>query len=142
MVKGCAKILLQSTPPDVDLDKLKSKLSDIKEVHAIHDLHVWQLIDGLSIGSVHVVIDHTIHFSQISDKIKKAFHKMGVHSTSIQPEYVDVQTHNVRCFIACFIAIVLLLTFVFRDAIFARQIVWKSAKKTGVVRRVPKRIRK
>jgi len=88
LVKRCALILLQSTPTEVPLEHLKAKISALEGLVNVHDLHVWQLVDGMSIASVHVAIEEGSDFSHLVQDIKKVFHKFGIHSSSIQPEYV------------------------------------------------------
>jgi len=94
LVKSCAQILLQSTPEDVDVGKLRKKLSKIDGVRGVHDLHVWQLVDGLAIASVHILCDHSAAFDAIQKKLQKVFHKNSIHSSTIQPEFVDPAAPN------------------------------------------------
>jgi len=98
LVKRCSQILLQSTPTDVDMQALRRKLHEVKDVHGVHDLHVWQLVDGLAISSVHIVCDFSVNFNELQHKVKKVFHKMGIHSTAVQPEFVDTSSHTKRDF--------------------------------------------
>ncbi len=69
------------------LDLLK-----IEGVISLHDLHVWQLIDGMIIASVHVNIEEGADFVHILKEIKKIMHDAGIHSTTIQPEFVPRAT--------------------------------------------------
>jgi zinc transporter 1 len=104
LVKRCATILLQSTPTDVDLKDLRNRLHQVPGVHGVHDLHVWQLVDGLAISSVHIVCDHSVNFNELQHKVKKVFHKMGVHSTAIQPEFVNIAEHQVSSSLPSFLS--------------------------------------
>ena len=53
----------------------------------VHDFHVWQLVDGMVIASIHVKVQDGCDFGEIAGKIKKVFHRQGIHSTAIQPEF-------------------------------------------------------
>jgi len=88
LVKRCAMILLQSTPNDINPEKINTKILQIPGIVNVHDLHVWQLVDGMTIASVHVEVEQGSDFTEIVDLIRKTFHKHGIHSSSIQPEFV------------------------------------------------------
>lgn len=58
----------------------------------IHDLHVWQLGDGMSIGTIHISCQRTENpqdYDDMLSEVKGVFHKYGVHSTTVQPEFVS-----------------------------------------------------
>jgi len=87
LVKRCSMILLQSTG-DIDVKQLRKKLTKLEGLVSVHDLHIWQLVDGMTIASVHIAIEEGVDFNTIVTQVKKIFHKAGVHSSSIQPEFV------------------------------------------------------
>jgi len=87
LVKRCCILLLQSSG-DIQVSVIKKKLLKIEGLISLHDLHVWQLVDGMTIASVHIAIEEGVDFNQIVSEVKKIFHKFGVHSSSIQPEFV------------------------------------------------------
>ncbi|KAM9980297.1 hypothetical protein ACTFIZ_006556 [Dictyostelium cf. discoideum] len=92
LVKRCSMILLQKVPDDIDLDSIRNKIAKVEGVLSQHDLHVWQLVDGMTIASVHVGIEQGREFQSIASKLRKIFHKEGIHSTSIQPEFLPVNS--------------------------------------------------
>lgn len=95
-MRAVSKILLQSTPSHVDIDDIKHKIIRIDGLISLHDLHIWQLVDGIAISSIHVTILEGSDFKHIASKIKKIFHKYGIHSTSIQPEFVQKNEMKVK----------------------------------------------
>jgi len=48
---------LQTTPDEVNMESLRKKMSKIEGLLSLHDLHVWQLVDGMFISSVHVSVE-------------------------------------------------------------------------------------
>ncbi len=56
----------------------------------VHDLHVWQLVDKMVIASVHVrMFDTDVgHARAVMSRAKAVFHKFGVHSCTMQPEFI------------------------------------------------------
>jgi len=90
LLKSCSKILLQQIPEALHLPTIKENLRMIQGVQGIHDLHVWQLVDQLGIATLHVRIlrSDIDYYDIISAKIRKVFHKVGIHSITLQPEFV------------------------------------------------------
>ncbi len=56
LVRQAAEVLLESTPKDVDLDRLTATMDDVEGVEAVHDLHVWSLSSEVRALSAHVVL--------------------------------------------------------------------------------------
>ncbi|MGQ0582113.1 MAG: cation diffusion facilitator family transporter [Reyranella sp.] len=57
LLKQAIHILMEGTPPEVDLSLLEKKLLEIEGVTAVHDLHVWTITSGLDAMSCHLVVD-------------------------------------------------------------------------------------
>jgi len=86
LVKACSWILLQSSPAHIDLSRLRTAVLRVRNVTGVHELHVWQLVDGLTIASVHVVVVRSSSFEKVVEGVKKVLHRFGIHSSTIQPE--------------------------------------------------------
>jgi cobalt-zinc-cadmium efflux system protein len=56
LLKQAIHILMEGTPPEIDLALLERKLRDIPGVTAVHDLHVWTITSGLDAMSCHLVV--------------------------------------------------------------------------------------
>ncbi|CAG2164416.1 unnamed protein product [Oppiella nova] len=85
-----AMILLQTVPTHIQVDSLQKKLlNDIDGVLAVHEFHVWQLAGDRIIASAHIRCRNLIDYMQIAEKVKEFFHNEGIHSTTIQPEFVE-----------------------------------------------------
>jgi cobalt-zinc-cadmium efflux system protein len=54
LLKQSAHILLEGTPGDVDLARLRERILEIPGVEELHDLHFWTLTSGYHSASVHV----------------------------------------------------------------------------------------
>jgi zinc transporter 1 len=89
LVKSCSKILLMSVPTHINLQQLRFQLEKASQAN-VHDLHVWQLVDNTIIGSAHVTISGFQDFAPVMSEMKQVFHNYGIHSTSIQPEFLDI----------------------------------------------------
>ena len=69
-------------------------------VLGVHELHVWQLSEAQTVASVHVVVPKSDKMSpvngsmediymELANQIKIKLHAHGVHSTTVQPEFVS-----------------------------------------------------
>ena len=56
LLKQAIHILMEGTPPEVDIALLERKLLEIPGVTAVHDLHVWTITSGIDAMSCHVVV--------------------------------------------------------------------------------------
>ena len=57
LLKQATHILLEGTPPEVDMGLLEQRLREIPGVIGVHDLHVWTITSGLDAMSGHLAID-------------------------------------------------------------------------------------
>ncbi|XP_015908890.1 proton-coupled zinc antiporter SLC30A1 [Parasteatoda tepidariorum] len=100
-----ALILLQTVPTHIQVDSLQKKLlQEIDGVLAVHEFHVWQLAGERIIASAHIRCRNLVDYMQIAEKVKEFFHNEGIHSTTIQPEFVDIPSYQEKeenCVLDC-----------------------------------------
>lgn len=58
---------------------------------SVHELHVWQLNDTKLIASLHVLLKSREGYMSLASEIRKVLHSYGIHSATIQPEFVEDQ---------------------------------------------------
>jgi len=90
----CSRILIQRVPSDIRLGKIRERILKVQGVLGVHELHIWPLVEETIISSVHITCEEGSDFNKIVKKIKKIFHKAGIHSTAIQPEFVPIHHPN------------------------------------------------
>eukprot|EP00096_Caligus_rogercresseyi_P000019 TRINITY_DN1006_c0_g1_i3.p1 TRINITY_DN1006_c0_g1~~TRINITY_DN1006_c0_g1_i3.p1 ORF type:complete len:317 (-),score=106.94 TRINITY_DN1006_c0_g1_i3:852-1802(-) len=96
-----AMILLQTVPTHLDIDSLKRKLlSEVEGILEIHDFHIWQLAGNRIIASAHIRCLNLSEYMKVAEKVKEFFHHEGIHSTTIQPEFVD-RNDTGDCALSC-----------------------------------------
>jgi hypothetical protein len=84
---------MQRSPDYIDTNEIrKDILKNIDSVLEIHDFHLWELVDGVLVCTMHVILnDNSIsEFNTISKRIHSVLHKYGVHNSTIQPEFVNI----------------------------------------------------
>ena len=84
------RILLQASPPDVDLVALRADLAAIDGVVDVHDLHVWTLTSEMENASAHLMVaagtdTHTV-LDQARDLLQTRYH---VEHATLQVEPDD-----------------------------------------------------
>lgn len=102
-----ALILLQTVPVHIEVDSLQRKLMEqVDGILAVHEFHVWQLTGDRIIASAHIRCLNPTEYMEVAEKVKEFFHHEGIHSTTIQPEFVETEPHNSLastedCVLAC-----------------------------------------
>lgn len=102
-----AMILLQTVPTHIEVDSLRRRLTqEIQGVLAVHEFHVWQLAGDRIIASAHIRCHNLQDYMRIAEKVKEFFHNEGIHSTTIQPEFIDFENQslddsNDNCVLDC-----------------------------------------
>lgn len=56
LLRQAVHILMEGTPPEIDLGLLERALTEIPGVRAVHDLHVWTITSGADAMSCHLVV--------------------------------------------------------------------------------------
>lgn len=99
-----AMILLQTVPTHIQVDSLRQRLTqEIQGVLAVHEFHVWQLAGDRIIASAHIRCHNLQDYMRIAEKVKEFFHNEGIHSTTIQPEFMDIdgEVYDDSCVLDC-----------------------------------------
>ncbi|KAJ3345343.1 hypothetical protein HDU91_007388, partial [Kappamyces sp. JEL0680] len=102
LVRSACYILLQRTPSSVSVESLRRDILQIPGVLGVHELHVWQLSEAQTVASVHVVVPRPEssdllmeeRYMQLASAIKIKLHSHGVHSTTVQPEFIGTATEE------------------------------------------------
>lgn len=104
LVKQSALVLMQTTPTNVDLALLRAGVNKVAGVLGTHELHVWSLVGDTLIASVHVTFKDAQTYVKAAPKIKDFFHVNGIHSLTLQPEFIGKNKHDFNtsdCLLPC-----------------------------------------
>ncbi|XP_052441933.1 zinc transporter 1a isoform X1 [Carassius gibelio] len=94
LLKESALILLQTVPKQIDMHQLNSRLRELEGVLAVHELHIWQLAGSRIIASAHIKCHDPTSYMDVAKRIKDFFHDEGIHATTIQPEFVTMNSDS------------------------------------------------
>ncbi|KAI0242531.1 Zinc transporter 1 [Lamellibrachia satsuma] len=90
LLKASALVLLQTVPLHIQVRKLQERLLlEVPGVNAVHEFHIWQLAGNRIIASAHILCRNQADYMRIASDVKRFFHNEGIHSTTIQPEFVE-----------------------------------------------------
>ncbi|XP_028809339.1 zinc transporter 1a [Denticeps clupeoides] len=94
LLKESALILLQTVPKQIDMHQLNERLRGLDGVLAVHELHIWQLAGSRIIATAHIKCHDPASYMDVAKRIKDFFHDEGIHATTIQPEFVIVNSES------------------------------------------------
>ncbi|MGQ9582523.1 MAG: cation diffusion facilitator family transporter [Thermoplasmatota archaeon] len=57
LVREAGEILLERTPRDIDVGRVRSRLKRVAGVRALHDIHIWSLCSNVRAFSAHILLD-------------------------------------------------------------------------------------
>ena len=90
LVRKIAVVLVEGTPPHIDLYELFDSLEDVEGVTIVHDLHVWTISSGYDALSTHVLVDRNYHggFDALLDALREVIKgEYGITHVTVQMEY-------------------------------------------------------
>ena len=97
LFKSVLNILLQSAPKGLDIKKLRESILKADGVAFVHGLHVWQLNEDVTVGSVHIICRRECNHQKVMDDVKRIFHKNNVHTSCVQVEVMRDDGPNDVC---------------------------------------------
>lgn len=105
IVRDATDILMEATPKEVDVEKLIAGIKTVRPVCDVHDLHIWQVGDGLNFLSCHVALPKTCSLEEcaaIVGAINKKLHDdFGIEHATIQTEIEGLcdmnEAHDLYC---------------------------------------------
>lgn len=90
LLKESSMILLQTVPTHIQIRELENRLLEqFPLVISVHEFHVWRLAGSKIVASLHLKLPTPGDYRSISESLKIFFHDEGIHSTTIQPEFIE-----------------------------------------------------
>ena len=94
LCRAASKILLQAVPTGINVDDIRDDIETFESVISCHHVHVWGLNENNMIASLHVQVDCDLReegsagYMALAKKIQGCLHGFGIHSSTIQPEFL------------------------------------------------------
>ena len=98
LIKDCVHILMEGTPENVSLEKLRSSILAVKGVVDVHDLHVWTITSGRDALSAHILVDENVSADAVLTEVTRiAQEDFNLHHSTLQVEQKDCKSHEATC---------------------------------------------
>lgn len=84
------KVIVESVPKEIDVDKVANKVKEIQEVMDVHHVHIWSLDEETIFLTMHVQIDKNVtkkNYEEVKQKIKEVLKQEGIGHSTIEFEY-------------------------------------------------------
>lgn len=97
MLKETIDILMQSTPTEIDIPELQSKIEAIPKVCGAHHIHVWRLDEHEIMMESHIAIEQEDigEMENLKTAIKKLLHDdFGIHHSTLEFECEPCDAHH------------------------------------------------
>lgn len=92
MLPESVRVLMQSVPPDVDVDEVADAILAVDGARGVHHLHAWMLDEERTAVEAHVVIDHddAVRMDAIKDAIRSALReRFGIGHATLELEFPE-----------------------------------------------------
>ncbi|MED3552500.1 cation diffusion facilitator family transporter [Cytobacillus praedii] len=90
VMKESFHILMEGTPANLEMDKVKSSLLKIPGVKEVHDMHIWSITSGMPMLSCHMVIEGEGVHDTILHRAQTILHDdFEIEHSTIQIEKIE-----------------------------------------------------
>jgi cobalt-zinc-cadmium efflux system protein len=87
LVKESVAVLMESTPKNLDVDRIRDSIVSLGGVNEVHDLHVWSITSGLDSLSAHVVVAEGVEHATVLARVRQVLHdRFDIDHITIQIE--------------------------------------------------------
>ena len=87
LVREASHVLLEGTPPGVDLQAISRRVAELDGVRSVHDLHIWTVTTGFPMMSAHVDLDEGADPESVRESVHRLLHQeYDINHTTIQTE--------------------------------------------------------
>lgn len=86
LVRESVDVLLEASPPHIELDSVRARLESIPNVESVHDLHVWTVTSGMVAMSAHAIVRDSNCHQGVLERAHDLLLDMGIQHVTIQLE--------------------------------------------------------
>jgi cobalt-zinc-cadmium efflux system protein len=100
VVRESVGILMESVPRGIDISLLIDRLQGVPGVRSVHDLHVWQISQGINALSCHVIVaDQAVSRSAsvLASMNMILQEEFNIGHSTIQPECIECDPNALYC---------------------------------------------
>ena len=98
LVKESVAVLMESTPRNLDVDRIRDAVVGLEGVEDVHDLHVWSITSGLDSLSAHVVVADGEEHIVVLRRVRQLLHEQfDIDHITIQIEPAGFKERGACC---------------------------------------------
>jgi len=86
LVRESVDVLLEATPPHIDLNEVADAIVAVPGVTQVHDLHVWTVTSGVVAMSGHAVVCEPKQNQDVLSAVQARMADLGIHHVTVQIE--------------------------------------------------------
>jgi cobalt-zinc-cadmium efflux system protein len=86
LVREAVDILLESTPPHIDLQAVRTQMEAIPGIESVHDLHIWSVTPAMVAMSAHAIVRDSEAQQHALEHIHDAMRLFGIQHVTVQLE--------------------------------------------------------
>src|SRR5574344_794744 len=93
-LKEILNIFLRKSPENVDIDKIKLELLNVKNITDIHHIHVWSMDNINNYATLHVKVSEKLTFKEldeVKDSVRKIIKKNNIDHATIEVDFDKCQ---------------------------------------------------
>ncbi|GMT06165.1 hypothetical protein PENTCL1PPCAC_28339, partial [Pristionchus entomophagus] len=87
LVRQTSEVILRLRPAFFEQDKLIQAITTVQGVVRVNNVHCWTLVANRHLSTAEIEFDSARDFSNAAPRIRKVFHRHGIHSLTIQPTF-------------------------------------------------------
>jgi cobalt-zinc-cadmium efflux system protein len=107
LLRSVVDVLLESTPPYLNMREIEAAMRSVPGVESVHDLHVWSITSGFDAMSGHVRSNGRPTEDVLHDLRTLLRDRFGIEHVTLQVESVDHADDGACCVMdpRCFVPI-------------------------------------
>ncbi|HTT07419.1 MAG TPA: cation diffusion facilitator family transporter [Gammaproteobacteria bacterium] len=87
LLKETVFVLMESAPPHIDVEQVRTAMAGIQGIQAVHDLHIWTITSGRVSLSAHVLVHQPAEQQNIRHQLAELLeHRFEIRHTTLQIE--------------------------------------------------------
>ena len=99
--KESVRIILQGTPIQISVDKVKARILENYDVKNIHDCHLWTMDGEYNVLTAHLIVDESLTWKtkkSLKDTIRKVLHdEFHLEHVTIELEVLSEDCQYIDC---------------------------------------------
>ncbi|HEY8759043.1 MAG TPA: cation diffusion facilitator family transporter [Candidatus Limnocylindria bacterium] len=92
LLREAVDVLLEATPKNIDMTKVREHILEAPGVRDVHDLHAWTITSGMNVVSAHVIVDEGAKNADVLDALCRCLStQFDIEHSTFQLETHDRQ---------------------------------------------------